>query len=223
MVSEILAVERSRDSASSSVIMAVSTSRPGGAGGATPPPPAASPLGASGEERMLVSSGRHTTSAVRHSRASPRPSKPGHDRSSSGAVSLEGRGPRAARAVAASPSKKASRSPVRDLDRMHVEQQAPVRFICPISGRVMRDPIILVTGTSCDRASFERWLAKGHKCCPVTRQPLKKPIHTVPNVEMRNGIIAWATKSAPWMMVRRRAPAVEACSAARFAPRPPPG
>lgn len=96
---------------------------------------------------------------------------------------------------------KVKRGPSREMNRMMVEQQAPARFICPISGRIMRDPIILATGATCDRESMERWLAKQHRSCPVTRQLLKKPINMIPNVEMRNQITTWAAKYAPWMMV----------------------
>lgn len=95
-----------------------------------------------------------------------------------------------------------SRTPARELDRLHVENRAPPRFICPINGRIMRDPVILGTGTTCDRGSLERYLAKGHKRCPVTKRPLKKPIHTTPNIELRQNIVAWAKRNAPWLLDR---------------------
>lgn len=95
-----------------------------------------------------------------------------------------------------------SRTPAREIDRLHVENRAPPRFICPINGRIMRDPVILGTGTTCDRGSLERYLAKGHKRCPVTKRPLKKPIHTMPNMELRQTIIAWSKRNAPWLLDR---------------------
>jgi membrane associated rhomboid family serine protease len=113
-----------------------------------------------------------------------------HARTPSGAVSID---------IVARAN---SRTPARELDRLHVENRAPPRFICPISGRIMRDPVILGTGTTCDRGSLERYLAKGHKRCPVTKRPLKKPIHTMPNMELRQNIIAWAKRNAPWLVDR---------------------
>ena len=91
-------------------------------------------------------------------------------------------------------------TPIRELDRMAIEAKAPPRFICPISGRVMRDPVILVTGTTCDRVALERRLAAGNKRCPVTNKNLRVPISMTPNTELRDTICAWARKNAPWMM-----------------------
>ena len=91
-------------------------------------------------------------------------------------------------------------SPVRELDRMAIEAKAPPRFICPISGRVMRDPVILATGTTCDRCALEKRLANGNKRCPVTNKNLRVPISMTPNSELRKAISSWAKKNAPWMM-----------------------
>ena len=93
-------------------------------------------------------------------------------------------------------------TPIRELDRMAIEGKAPPRFICPISGRVMRDPVILATGTTCDRVSLERRLAAGNKRCPVTNKNLRVPISMTPNKELRDTISSWARKYAPWMMDR---------------------
>jgi hypothetical protein len=85
---------------------------------------------------------------------------------------------------------------------MAIEAKAPPRFICPISGRVMKDPVILATGTTCDRCALEKRLAKGQKRCPVTNKTLRVPISMTPNSELMMAITAWARKNAPWMMVR---------------------
>ncbi len=91
-------------------------------------------------------------------------------------------------------------SPIRELDRMAIEAKAPPRFICPISGRVMRDPVILATGTTCDRGALEKRLANGNKRCPVTNKNLRVPISMTANSELRHAISSWAKKNAPWMM-----------------------
>lgn len=96
---------------------------------------------------------------------------------------------------------KRNKSPVRELDRLAIEAKAPPRFICPISGRVMRDPVILVTGTTCDRCALERRLAKGNKRCPVTNKNLRLPISMTPNAELRQSILVWAKKNATWLLV----------------------
>lgn len=126
------------------------------------------------------------------SKSSPRKSN-GKPRTPSGSVILDMTGRTNSRTAA---------TPTRELDRLHLEARAPTRFICPCSGRIMRDPVILSTGTTCDRGAFERYLAKGNKRCPVTKRPLRKPIHMMPNMELRNAIAAWAEKNAPWILVR---------------------
>ncbi|WPT16767.1 RHOMBOID-like protein 6 [Picochlorum sp. SENEW3] len=98
------------------------------------------------------------------------------------------------------PSPRKGCTPIRELDRMAIEAKAPPRFICPISGRVMKDPVILATGTTCDRCALEKRLAKGQKRCPVTNKTLRVPISMTPNSELMMAITAWARKNAPWMM-----------------------
>ncbi|CAK9148077.1 unnamed protein product [Ilex paraguariensis] len=68
----------------------------------------------------------------------------------------------------------------------------PKDFCCPISLDLMRDPVIMLTGQTYDRASISRWKEEGHYTCPNTRQTL---VHTrlVPNRALRNLIVQWCT------------------------------
>jgi membrane associated rhomboid family serine protease len=116
-------------------------------------------------------------------------------------VATPGRAPPQATPPRRAPSASAAaRTPTRDVDRLFVEGRAPPRFICPISGRVMRDPVTLLTGTTCDRASIERHLRKGHRHCPVTRLALRRPIALAPDADLRRAIATWAATAAPWML-----------------------
>ena len=142
-------------------------------------------------ERMIViPAGGYGKAAGRHQQHSPysSPRRKPQSRSPSGAVSID------------MVAKAGIRTPTRELDRLHVENRAPARFVCPISGRIMRNPVILGTGTTCDRGALERYLAKGNKRCPVTKRPLRKPIHLMPNIEMSHHITVWATRNAPWLV-----------------------
>uniref|UniRef100_A0A5B6YHC9 RING-type E3 ubiquitin transferase n=1 Tax=Davidia involucrata TaxID=16924 RepID=A0A5B6YHC9_DAVIN len=67
---------------------------------------------------------------------------------------------------------------------------APKDFCCPISLDLMRDPVIISTGQTYDRASIARWMEEGHCTCPKTGQML---VHTrlVPNRALRNLIVHW--------------------------------
>ena len=53
------------------------------------------------------------------------------------------------------------------------------------------DPVILATGHTYDRQSIERWLAQGHKTCPVTGMRLRH-MELTPNFALRSAIMDWA-------------------------------
>ncbi|KAH6559334.1 hypothetical protein KP509_1Z013500 [Ceratopteris richardii] len=65
----------------------------------------------------------------------------------------------------------------------------PDDFRCPISLELMRDPVIVATGQTYERASIERWL-EGHRTCPKTRAVLPHTILT-PNYVLRSLIEQW--------------------------------
>ncbi|KAG8385395.1 hypothetical protein BUALT_Bualt03G0038600 [Buddleja alternifolia] len=66
----------------------------------------------------------------------------------------------------------------------------PKDFCCPISLDLMKDPVIISTGQTYDRASIARWMEEGHCTCPKTGQML---VHTklMPNRALRNLIMQW--------------------------------
>ena len=43
---------------------------------------------------------------------------------------------------------------------------------CPISGDVMRNPVVNSVGQTYDRSSIEQWLSRGNTTDPNTRQPI---------------------------------------------------
>ena len=51
------------------------------------------------------------------------------------------------------------------------EEEAPASFLCPISGELMRDPVMCADGHSYERANIERWLAES-RLSPVTGSQL---------------------------------------------------
>lgn len=66
----------------------------------------------------------------------------------------------------------------------------PVDFRCPISLDLMRDPVVIATGQTYDRASISLWIESGHNTCPKTGQTLA---HTelVSNRALKNLIVMW--------------------------------
>ncbi|XP_059643894.1 U-box domain-containing protein 16 [Cornus florida] len=66
----------------------------------------------------------------------------------------------------------------------------PADFRCPISLDLMRDPVVVSTGQTYDRASINLWIESGHNTCPKTGQKLT---HTdlIANHALKNLIAIW--------------------------------
>ncbi|KAL9674279.1 hypothetical protein QQ045_030550 [Rhodiola kirilowii] len=50
---------------------------------------------------------------------------------------------------------------------------APQDFICPLTGRLLGNPVTLETGQTFERAAITEWLQSGNKTCPVTGKTLE--------------------------------------------------
>ncbi|XP_077227801.1 U-box domain-containing protein 17-like [Tasmannia lanceolata] len=68
----------------------------------------------------------------------------------------------------------------------------PKDFCCPISLDLMRDPVIISTGQTYDRASIAQWIEEGHCSCPKTGQMLNHA-RMIPNRALRNLISQWCS------------------------------
>ncbi|KAK9170503.1 hypothetical protein Syun_002643 [Stephania yunnanensis] len=66
----------------------------------------------------------------------------------------------------------------------------PDDFRCPISLELMKDPVIVSTGQTYERACIEKWLEAGHGTCPKTQQTLSSTAIT-PNYVLRSLIAQW--------------------------------
>ncbi|KAG0466542.1 hypothetical protein HPP92_017522 [Vanilla planifolia] len=66
----------------------------------------------------------------------------------------------------------------------------PDDFRCPISLELMKDPVIVSTGQTYERAFIEKWLDAGHTTCPKTQQKLRNKSLT-PNYVLRSLIAQW--------------------------------
>ncbi|KAK7367387.1 hypothetical protein VNO80_09399 [Phaseolus coccineus] len=72
--------------------------------------------------------------------------------------------------------------------------EPPEQFKCPISSRLMYDPVIIESGETYERMWITKWFDEGNDICPKTR---KKLVHTAltPNVSMKNHISNWCRKN----------------------------
>ncbi|WCJ35748.1 U-box domain-containing protein 21 [Euphorbia peplus] len=70
----------------------------------------------------------------------------------------------------------------------------PDHFICPISLDLMKDPVTLSSGITCDRESLEAWLEDGNVTCPVTDQVLTS-FDQIPNHSLQKLIQHWSVEN----------------------------
>lgn len=66
----------------------------------------------------------------------------------------------------------------------------PEEFKCPLSKKLMRDPVVVSTGQTYDRAFIQKWLKAGNGTCPITEQVLSHRMVT-PNHLIREMIMEW--------------------------------
>ncbi|KAF3594434.1 hypothetical protein DY000_02023600 [Brassica cretica] len=69
----------------------------------------------------------------------------------------------------------------------------PVDFLCPVSLELMKDPVIVSTGQTYERAYIQRWIDCGNLTCPKTQQKLQNFTLT-PNYVLRSLISRWCTE-----------------------------
>lgn len=60
-----------------------------------------------------------------------------------------------------------------DIDQGSFFSSIPKHFVCPITGQLFQDPIILESGQTYEQAAIKEWFDQGSKRCPVTRQTLE--------------------------------------------------
>ena len=66
----------------------------------------------------------------------------------------------------------------------------PEEYKCPISSRLMYDPVIIASGFTYERMWIQKWFDEGNDICPKTR---KKLVHMTltPNIVMKDLISKW--------------------------------
>ncbi|KAK9290129.1 hypothetical protein L1049_008294 [Liquidambar formosana] len=80
------------------------------------------------------------------------------------------------------------------IDRNSKSPGIPDDFRCPISLDLMKDPVIISTGQTYERACIKKWLEAGHGTCPKTQQILHSSTLT-PNYVLRSLISHWCEAS----------------------------
>lgn len=68
----------------------------------------------------------------------------------------------------------------------------PEEFKCPISGRLMYDPVVTASGETYERMWIQKWIDEGNDTCPKTNVKLTHLL-LIPNSIMKDLISSWCT------------------------------
>ncbi|KAL3525376.1 hypothetical protein ACH5RR_013748 [Cinchona calisaya] len=70
----------------------------------------------------------------------------------------------------------------------------PEDFRCPLSLRIMHDPVVIESGLTFERMWIQRWFDEGHNVCPKTQRKLAH-LSLTPNAVMKDLITKWCTRA----------------------------
>jgi hypothetical protein len=66
----------------------------------------------------------------------------------------------------------------------------PSLFLCPLSQRVLTDPVVACDGFTYDRRAVQEWFESGQRISPLTKQTLRSTA-TLPNHVVRCAVDEW--------------------------------
>ncbi|KAJ1420755.1 Zinc finger, RING/FYVE/PHD-type [Sesbania bispinosa] len=66
----------------------------------------------------------------------------------------------------------------------------PEEYTCPISLRLMYDPVVIASGVTYERMWIQKWFGEGNSICPKTKKKLAHMALT-PNVALKDLILKW--------------------------------
>lgn len=91
---------------------------------------------------------------------------------------------------------------IRNLEAGFEEEQPPLpSFICPLSNEVMKDPVIIATGVTFERACIQRWFDSGENTDPISKSLLPN-LSLRPNIQIQKTIEEWLERN-DWVRVRK--------------------
>lgn len=71
-----------------------------------------------------------------------------------------------------------------------VEYGPPEEFKCPISLKLMYDPVVIASGQTYERTWIQKWFDEGNDTCPKTKRKLSH-MSLTPNTSMKDLIFKW--------------------------------
>ncbi|XP_057966728.1 U-box domain-containing protein 5-like isoform X1 [Malania oleifera] len=70
----------------------------------------------------------------------------------------------------------------------------PQEFICPISLKLMYEPVVIASGQTFERMCIEKWFCEGNDICPKTQKKLPH-LSMMPNTVMKDLILKWCVEN----------------------------
>ncbi|GMH38715.1 hypothetical protein BSKO_06599 [Bryopsis sp. KO-2023] len=72
---------------------------------------------------------------------------------------------------------------------------APTLYLCPLSGQLMQNPVVLVeSGQTYEQSAIVKYLERGNRCCPISKTPLLN-CAMVSNIVLKNCIDGWVSRN----------------------------
>ncbi|CAN4109873.1 unnamed protein product [Withania somnifera] len=68
----------------------------------------------------------------------------------------------------------------------------PDEFKCPLSLKLMYDPVVIASGQTYERFWIQKWFAEGNDTCPTTRRKLAN-LYLTPNHTMKDIVSRWSS------------------------------
>ncbi|KAJ1270509.1 hypothetical protein BS78_06G057300 [Paspalum vaginatum] len=73
----------------------------------------------------------------------------------------------------------------------------PEFFFCPVSDKVMENPVVVATGKTVDGSALEEWRSEHGRICPVTGEVLAHTMF-IPNILIKLCIARWRASNNIW-------------------------
>ncbi|KAI9114917.1 hypothetical protein K1719_013930 [Acacia pycnantha] len=70
----------------------------------------------------------------------------------------------------------------------------PQEFLCPLTGKLLEEPVTIETGQTFEHAALKSWFQKGHRTCPVTGVTLDFVAMPLTNIVLKRLIHNWKSE-----------------------------
>lgn len=87
------------------------------------------------------------------------------------------------------------------MDSIPVELGIPAELCCPITGQLMRSPVVIASGHTFERNAILQWFAQGNFTCPLTRTAVD-PEYIVVDSATADSVSKWVRNQSPDILKR---------------------